>query len=99
MCERTISDEINFKDFLRIAVHHCCTLLPKQNELHTPMPLLTTSTATYEGVLIVKRGQCFQNIFAYGFPHEGGGGIRTKSKTKNFCILYAIFTNPPPPKQ
>ena len=88
MCERTISDEINFKDFLRIAVHHCCTLLPKQNELHTPMPLLTTSTATYEGVLIVKRGQCSQNIFAYGFPHEGGGG--DSNKEQNQELLYII---------
>ena len=87
MCERTISDEINFKDFLRIAVHHCCTLLPKQNELHTPMPLLTTSTATYEGVPIVKRASALRIYLHMAFLMKGGGD---SNKEQNQELLYII---------
>ena len=57
MCERLVSDELealNSFEFLFSIV--ACALLPKQNESHTTMPVLTTLTATYEGAQFVRKG-------------------------------------------
>ena len=42
--------------------------------------------------------QCSQNIFAYGFPHEGRGDSNKEQnkEIRKDCIIYPSNTNPSP---
>ena len=61
------------------------------------MPLLTTSTVTYEGVQIVKRASALRIYLHMAFLMKGGGGggFEQRAKPRTFVYYMPFLLTPP----